>query len=60
MIDINKRFWCFAFDTYYPSGGVNDYVYGSNSYEDCLEWYKENSRNYEHFDILDTQTGKIL
>lgn len=49
------RYWLFAYDGYYPSGGLNDFEF---SFNDVLEFEDKLSRinKYDNYQILDTVT----
>lgn len=55
-----KRFLVFGYDTYYPSGGWNDFVLDFDTLKEAdkfAEDYKK-SGDSDWVDIIDQQTGK--
>lgn len=54
---INNRFWVFTYDTYYPGGGMCDFVDSFPNFNDALEFAR--SEKPDHFEILDLQTGEL-
>lgn len=48
-------FMLFAFDGYYPSGGMNDWRATFSDMEDFQRWGV--STEYDHYQIFDTRNG---
>lgn len=57
MIKKKGRYWIFAFDGYYPSGGMNDYKFSFNTVEEFEEETVScYTTSYQNFQVLDTET----
>lgn len=54
-----KRYLPFAFDGYYPVGGLGDIVLETNSIPEIERWANNNNR-WEYYEILDIETGQSL
>lgn len=54
-----KRYLLFAFDGYYPQGGLSDVVLETNSIPEIERWASNNSR-WDYYEILDMETGQVL
>lgn len=54
-----KRFVCFGFLQYYPSGGLGDIFSGGGTFDEALEKIKRSMKEceYEYYEILDMKTG---
>lgn len=56
-----KRFLVFECYTYYPSGGLSDLVYQSDSFEDIVDGVEngnfEQDGDYLEIQLLDTESG---
>ena len=52
-----KRYLVFAFNTYYPLGGVEDFAGDTDTFDEAL-WLAAEQRRDE-WNILDTETGKV-
>ena len=52
-----KRYLCFAFERYYPSGGLNDLFHEDDEYEKAVK--KCLTSEWEETQILDRQLGKV-
>lgn len=50
-----KRFLVFAYDSYYPNGGWNDF---KGSFDTLNEAQSFDVSQYDYTHIVDTQTGK--
>lgn len=55
--DLTKRYYAFAYDIFYPSGGLRDLRFTSDSFDECIDYLKKHKRDYH--EIFDTKT-KIL
>lgn len=53
-----KRFLLFRYDTYYPTGGCNDFYGHYATREEAQKDIMADS-NYDHWDLLDTETGLV-
>jgi hypothetical protein len=49
-----KRYMLFGFDTYYPSGGMNDFRFSFDTKEEFQDTFYDNDDNYHIFDTRDT------
>ena len=49
------RYWLFAFDGYYPSGGMNDFKFSFNDVEE-FEDKLSNISKYDNYQVLDIVT----
>ena len=55
-----KRYLMFGFDTYYPGGGMNDFLFDFDNVDEMKEKIKEyNDKHWkcENYNALDTKTG---
>lgn len=43
-----NRYNIFAYEAYYPEGGLNDLVYSTHSASEALKWITDNLRNREY------------
>lgn len=48
----------FAWDTYYPLGGLNDLKYEADTVELCWQWLVKN--HFDHYQIVDSQFHVVL
>lgn len=46
-----KRYMVFAFDSYYPSGGMNDFRFSFDTEEEFKEDFND---SYDYYQIFDT------
>lgn len=55
---MNKRgrYWIFAFNKEYPSGGMNDFLFSFNTIDEFEDKSIKLSLDYTHYQILDTHT----
>lgn len=53
-----KRYIVFAYDAYYPSGGVGDIVGDTDNIEECKKIFE--SAQCELGQVLDTLTGETV
>ncbi|KKT86008.1 MAG: hypothetical protein UW85_C0008G0002 [Parcubacteria group bacterium GW2011_GWA1_Parcubacteria_45_10] len=53
-----KQFLIFAGDTYYPSGGWQDFIGSENTKEEALLLMSK--RHYDWWQVVDSQTGNIV
>ena len=51
------RYLVFAYYNQYPYGGMNDIVLRTNSIQDVINAWNENSDSYDYVDIYDCETG---
>lgn len=51
-----NRFLLFAFDQYYPSGGMDDCVYMSNEKHEIIQRWKACDTQYSH--VYDCESGR--
>jgi hypothetical protein len=51
-----KRYMVFAYDQYYPSGGMNDFKGDFDSLEDesYLNWIEQLKQSCDHIHVYDT------
>lgn len=56
--DLKKRYWLFDYARYYPSGGMFDLEFTTDSLDEALA--KCSNDYYDHNHILDTHTGEIV
>lgn len=55
------RYLLFAYSTYYPNGGWNDFKGDFATVEEAYNtWHSDYSDNYENYNIVDSQTGKVV
>ena len=52
-----KRYLLFGFDTYYPSGGWNDFLADFDTTEEAIEYALTMRRDWFH--VIDGTTGQI-
>lgn len=52
-----KRFMLFGFSTYYPEGGMDDFIWDYDTLEEVLDDLKKFS--CEHCHVLDLETKEI-
>lgn len=50
------RYWIFAFEGFYPKGGMNDYKFSFNTVEEFSDEILEHREN-DGFQLLDTETN---
>jgi hypothetical protein len=50
-----KRYLLFAYDHYYPQGGMDDCIAIFNSFEECMKELKGYYSSYDYYQILDTK-----
>jgi hypothetical protein len=56
-----KRYWLFFWDTYYPSGGMNDFLGSFDSVEEAKNHLtREKDMVLAHYEILDRDTMEIV
>lgn len=53
-----KKYLLFTGDTYYPSGGWDDFVDDFDSIEEALAYAAKNGRDWFH--IVDTEIKRII
>lgn len=53
-----NRYWLFAFENYYPSGGMLDYKGSFNSFEQCKKEFVKSGLCFGH--IFDSEFEKII
>lgn len=60
--DITKPFWLFCGQTFYASGGFNDFESSHASAEEAVkareDWMKDADHSWAH--VVDIRTGKFL
>ena len=54
---IKKRFLLFAYDDYYPKGGLDDWIDSFDNVHDAIVYFKEEC-DYEEGGVLDIETFK--
>lgn len=60
MIDLSQRYFVFIFESYYPSGGMDDLVMTSNEVKECTDFiFKYEWECTGGFQIYDTVTTVI-
>lgn len=52
-----KRYLLFLFDSYYPSGGWNDFA---SSHDTIVEALQEDRSHWDHYQVVDKETGEII
>ena len=55
-----KRYAIFGFDTYYPKGGFNDFVYDFHTFDEAKEYVERNRATRDSFHIVDTVEYMIV
>lgn len=61
MIDLSQRYFVFIFESYYPSGGMDDLVMTSNEVKECTDFiFKYEWGCTGGFQIYDTVTHEIV
>lgn len=55
-----KRFVVFAFDTYYPAGGVNDMRGTFKTLEKAQDFCRTSLSEWDYVEILDLKTGDVI
>ena len=55
-----KRFLLFCFDSYYPSGGMNDFVKDADTKEELILERANQKSPKDNYHIVDTQTKTIV
>ncbi len=58
ITDLDKRFYIFQLELYYPAGGMNDIVAYCDTCEHVLAYLEENKETEGWFEILDRKTGE--
>jgi len=57
-VDLSKRFIVFAYDTYYPGGGLSDVVGSFDTVDEAKTFIQIDSmRGYDWKEIFDTKLG---
>ena len=52
-----KRYMLFGFDTYYPAGGMNDFLYDFDTIEEFKKYFiTGRCDSYNVFDTVDRET----
>jgi hypothetical protein len=51
-----KRYMVFAFDSYYPSGGMQDFQFSFDTKEEFEENFNDSYDYYHIFDIVEIET----
>ena len=59
-----KRYLMFGFDTYYPGGGMNDFIFDFDTVDEMKKEIKKINKNkhweFQNYNAIDTETGKIF
>ena len=57
---IKKRFLLFAYDDYYPKGGLDDWIDSFDNVQDAINYFGrlDGNDSYEEGGILDIETFK--
>ncbi len=53
-----KRYFVFAYDRFYPSGGMSDFVYSSKTLEDAIHYAFEIKDNRDSVTVWDMKSIK--
>jgi hypothetical protein len=64
MSNMNGRYWIFAYEDYYPNGGLNDLRLAFNNIEEYKQKvqlinekaYTKFEDKYDNYELLDTET----
>ena len=56
-MDLTKRYWCFAYEKYYPGGGMEDLMMTT---DDLAEAEKYTGGNAEFITAVDIETRTII
>lgn len=51
------RYIVFAYNTYYPAGGINDIMGTADTLERASMLYWREQGNWDHLEIYDNETG---
>lgn len=53
---VNRRYWIFGIDEYYPSGGADDLVGTADDLEGCKKVIKDvdKTRHADFYEVFDT------
>ncbi len=54
------RYLIFQYDTYHPSGGINDLMGSFNNIGDVRDFIENNKNNYNNYHIYDRISGKQI
>ena len=52
------RYWVFTYDTYYPAGGMRDFLGAYNSMDAVIAALAR--RSYQRYHVFDSQTGRMV
>lgn len=57
-----KRYWLFGNATYYPAGGMSDFINSFDTIIDALNWVSENADNeiIDWWHLFDSITLKVI
>lgn len=55
-----KKYLLFAFDNFYPSGGWSDFQGDFETLEEALKMGKEAGRAFDRWEIVDSETRKVI
>ena len=57
-----KKYLCFVFSTYYPSGGWSDFVGSADTITEAYKVIEASHRNKngEHWHVVNISTGKLV
>lgn len=55
-----KRYLAFAMSSYYPGGGWQDFKGDFDTLKEAQKHLKKIKPNHDRFQVVDTQTGKLL
>lgn len=53
-----KRYWLFTFPTFYPSGGMDDFVNSYDTAEEAIQAAKRSTRPNRQ--VVDSHSGQVL
>jgi len=53
-----QRYLLFGFNTYYPAGGWNDFIGTFSNIDSAVK--TAGAIGYEHYHVVDTETGEIV
>jgi hypothetical protein len=51
-----KRYWLFAGENYYPSGGIYDFRYCFDTTEEAIDYINNNTRSFDWAHVVDSQS----
>ena len=52
--DLSKRFWCYGYSEYYPSGGMDDLKFTTDDLDEAMNF------SDKYYDIVDIEKREII